>query len=42
MLTLPRARAVAGAVARLDRELTEVVARMAAETGHEPETLDRL
>ena len=36
MLTLPRARAVAGAVARLDRELTELVARMAAETGTNP------
>ena len=42
MLALPLARQVSGAVARLDGELTEVVARMAAETGHEPETLDRL
>ncbi len=42
MLALPTARMVAGAVARLDRELTEVVAQMAAETGQEPETLDRL
>ena len=42
MLTLPQARTVAAAVARIDRELTEVVAGMAAETGREPETLDRL
>jgi uncharacterized membrane-anchored protein len=42
LLTLPTARAVAAAVARLDRELAEVVARMAAEAGDEPETLDRL
>jgi uncharacterized membrane-anchored protein len=41
MLSVPLARRVAAAVARLDGELTEVVARM-AETGHEPETLDRL
>jgi uncharacterized membrane-anchored protein len=41
LLTLPLARRTAGTVARLDRELTEVVARM-TETGHEPETLDRL
>ena len=42
MLTLPIARNVAAAVARIDRELTAVVERMAAETGQEPETLDRL
>jgi uncharacterized membrane-anchored protein len=42
MLTLPLARRVAGTVARLDRELSEVVADMAVETGQEPETLDRL
>ena len=42
MLTLPLAREVAGAVARIDRELSAVVAGMAAETGHEAETLDRL
>ncbi len=42
MLTLPLAREVATALARIDRELTEVVAGMAAETGHEAETLDRL
>ena len=42
LLTLPVARQVAGTVARLDRELAEVVASMAAETGQEPETLDRL
>ena len=37
MLTLPLARRVAAAVARLDGELSAVVARMAAETGHEPD-----
>jgi uncharacterized membrane-anchored protein len=42
MLTLPTAREVAGAVARLDRELTEVVERMAIGSGQEAETLDRL
>jgi uncharacterized membrane-anchored protein len=42
MLTLPLAREVSAAVARIDRELTEVVAGMAAETGREAETLDRL
>ncbi len=42
LLTLPMAREVARAVARIDRELSGVVARMAAETGHEAETLDRL
>jgi len=42
MLALPLARSVSGAVARIDRELTGVVAGMAAETGHEAETLDRL
>jgi uncharacterized membrane-anchored protein len=41
LLALPLAREVSAAVARLDAELTGVVARM-AETGHEPETLDRL
>jgi uncharacterized membrane-anchored protein len=42
MLSLPQARAVARSVARIDRELTGVVAAMAAETGREAETLDRL
>ncbi len=42
LLTLPVAREVAAAVSRLDRELAEVVAAMAAETGHEAETLNRL
>jgi uncharacterized membrane-anchored protein len=42
LLSLPTARAVAAAVARLDRELAEAVGRMAEGTGHEPETLDRL
>lgn len=42
MLTLPVAREVAGRVARIDRELAAVVADMAAEVGHEAETLDRL
>jgi len=42
LLTLPVARQVAATVARLDRELAEVVASMAAETGQEPDTLDRL
>jgi uncharacterized membrane-anchored protein len=42
MLTLPLARQVAGAVARLDRELSQIVAQMASETGHEAETLDGL
>ena len=42
LLTLPVARQVAVTVARLDRELAEVVASMAAETGHEPQTLRRL
>jgi uncharacterized membrane-anchored protein len=42
LLTLPVARQVAATVARLDHELAEVVAQMAAETGHEPQALDRL
>jgi uncharacterized membrane-anchored protein len=42
MLTLPIARRTAASVARIDRELTAMVERMAAETGQEPETLDRL
>ena len=42
MLTLPLAREVAVAVARIDRELSGVVAGMAEETGREAETLDRL
>jgi uncharacterized membrane-anchored protein len=42
MLTLPQARAVARTLSRIDRELTQVVAAMAAETGSEAETLDRL
>jgi len=42
LLTLPTARRVSAAVARLDSELAGVVAQMAEETGHEPETLDRL
>jgi uncharacterized membrane-anchored protein len=42
LLTLPIARSVAVSVARIDRELTAMVERMAAETGQEPETLDRL
>jgi uncharacterized membrane-anchored protein len=42
MLTLPQARMVAGAVARLDRALSDVVAEMAARGGREAETLDQL
>lgn len=42
MLTLPQARTTAGAVARLDRRLSEVVASMAARSGQEAETLDEL
>jgi uncharacterized membrane-anchored protein len=42
MLTLSTARSVSGAVARLDRELAEVVERMAEASGQEAETLDRL
>lgn len=42
LLTLPVARHVAMTVAGLDRELAEVVASMAEETGHEAETLQRL
>ena len=36
MLTLPQARKVAAAVARLDRELTDVVAGMAARAARRP------
>ena len=42
MLTLPRAREVAAAVARIDRDLTDSVAAMAAAAGQEGATLDRL
>jgi uncharacterized membrane-anchored protein len=42
MLTLPQARRVAGAVARLDRELSDIVAGMSGEGGGEAETLDQL
>ncbi|MBP7241734.1 DUF3422 family protein [Amaricoccus sp.] len=42
MLTLPQARTVAGAVARLDRELSGIVAQMAARQGSESESLDQL
>lgn len=42
LLGLPVARQVAASVARLDRELAEVVASMASATGHEADTLDRL
>ena len=42
LLTLPVARSVSTSVARIDRELTAVVERMAAEVGQEPATLDRL
>ncbi|HRO12958.1 DUF3422 family protein, partial [Amaricoccus sp.] len=42
MLTLPLAREVAAAVARIDRELSELVAGMADATGREAETLDQL
>jgi uncharacterized membrane-anchored protein len=42
MLTLPQARMVATAVARLDRELSDIVAAMAAGGGAEAETLDQL
>jgi uncharacterized membrane-anchored protein len=42
LLTLPIARSVAAAVARIDRELTAVVAQMAAARGQEPETLHEL
>ena len=42
MLTLPRAREVGDAVARLDRELSDIVAQMAAQGGREAETLDQL
>ena len=42
MLTLPLAREVATAVSRLDRELSDIVAGMAAQGGREAETLDQL
>jgi uncharacterized membrane-anchored protein len=42
MLTLPQARRVAGAVARLDRQLSDIVAGMSGEGGGESETLDQL
>ncbi len=42
MLTLPVARAVSGSVARLDRELSGIVAKMASGAGQEVETLDGL
>ena len=42
MLTLPRAREVAGAVVRLDHALSDIVAGMAAVDGHDAGTLDRL
>ena len=42
MLTLPLARQVATAVSRLDRQLSDIVAEMAAQGGHEAETLDQL
>lgn len=42
MLTLPLARDVAGAVSRLDRQLSGIVAGMAAQSGGEAETLDQL
>ncbi len=42
MLTLPQARMVATAVSRLDRQLSDIVAQMAAQGGHEGETLDQL
>jgi uncharacterized membrane-anchored protein len=42
MLTLTQARMVATAVARLDHELSEIVSQMAAQRGHEGETLDQL
>lgn len=42
MLTLPQARSVAGAVARLDRELSDIVSDMASRGGQEAETLDKL
>lgn len=42
MLALPQARRVAAAVARLDRELSDTVGNMAAESGNEAATLDQL
>ena len=42
MLTLPQARVVSTAVARLDRELSDIVATMAAGQGGEADTLDLL
>ncbi len=42
MLALPQARAVSARVAGLDRDLSDVVAQMAAQDGREAETLDQL
>ena len=42
MLTLPRAREVSSRVATLNRDLTEIVQKMAASTGGEVETLQEL
>jgi uncharacterized membrane-anchored protein len=42
LLTLPRAREVAQAVARLDAELAGIVGHMAARDGREAETLEQL
>ncbi len=42
MLTLPQARRVASAVARLDRQLSDIVAGMSGEGGGEAATLDQL
>lgn len=42
MLTLPIAREVAAAVARIDRDLTDSVGAMASAAGQEGATLDRL
>lgn len=42
MLALPQARLVASAVARLDRELSDVVTEMASRAGDEAATLDQL
>ncbi len=42
MLTLPQARAISGAVARLDTELSDIVGGMAGEGGNDAATLDQL
>ncbi|NNU79585.1 DUF3422 domain-containing protein [Halovulum dunhuangense] len=42
MLALPQARMVAGRVATLDRELAAIVGQMAASSGEDQATLDRL